>query len=810
MMVALTSTHKKIKVSTLVLPLILTFSLLWSCHVCEEEWEKRIVVGLYSACSNNNNSTASTNNNQKLHSTALVYHNIARQIMHEPCLGVDSGRCSLNITYKGFDVCEDAHALVEIANDVILGKDFNIDMRIVIPGIGEIVHFPGVSRVFMIMCYLTQDLQKLLLQLLTREKPPTVVFNPYLELPSTLSSFSSVLNRPTENIDILSKVLTLTKWKKLGFFHLKHRRVSDETGGGIYQMLYRQFEELLRTQFRDVCYFSETVDLENLIEVEKVVTKLQVDVVESIVILLGEPKDQIDFIRKVNNAPHVPRHTWIVHELFLPEKKLGDIGFALHESNKLEHVRVLSFVNPIRLAMVEIREQFLDDFKNYGYNTDIVYTQVELMKRMIKSSSSKAGEVKMNIDTWIKQIHVIFGYNGVWFYIVHLSGPKMDWALKVIKPFKGPPCKHQVCPPGWELKKQNFLPSFKKWEVEYGLACFQCEGNTIKTTFGSAQCTFCPKYYRSNADHTECVNPYKAFYSRNDTTYILCTALSFLGVCLDLVFIVVFVVKRSTPIVKSSDLTVTIIHSITSLVLFVAFFLFHHKHSATDRLSCVSYVAITGSFYNTFMAISLMKSHKLVKAFEAKTRSTTKEKQITILQQLFTIVILVAVSFILLVISIAQLSVEVVEERDETTQTILVYCSNFMHTSVQQVYGMILQIACFATAYKGRNLPDVFNESMTMVYSSFITTVSFVVMLAIQSFQRDRLSQQAIEWLVLSLNLNLYLLFFYGRKTFIILFRREKNTLSYIQRQTFASMEMSSKRISKPKNLLQQPETCYT
>ena len=110
-------------------------------------------------------------------------------------------------------------------------------------------------------------------------------------------------------------------------------------------------------------------------------------------------------------------------------------------------------------------------------------------------------------------------------------------------------------------------------------------------------------------------------------------------------------------------------------------------------------------------------------------------------------------------------------------------------------YAMILQIACLVTAYRGRNLPSVFNESMSMVYSSFITTITTGVMFVVQVFQKDPLMAPLITWIVLSMNTFTYLIFLYAKKAYIMLFQKKKNTVQYIQKKTFDAIRESSRNI---------------
>ena len=245
-------------------------------------------------------------------------------------------------------------------------------------------------------------------------------------------------------------------------------------------------------------------------------------------------------------------------------------------------------------------------------------------------------------------------------------------------------------------------------------------------------------------------------------------------------------IYKNTPIVKSSDFLLTVIHLVTSILINADFITLHYF--TPTKLACSLDAMIAGNLYTSFIAIVVMKSHKIVNAFNSMNKLSTKSKRNTILQQWFTIFILTVSSIVLTFVAMETQKVEVQSLRDIQNERILISCRNITPKTIQLGFAGLLQVATFIIAYKGRNLPDIFNESMSLLYASFASTMSFVVVFILLRFKsKDAFFQASIIWLAISLNLNIYILLCYGKKVYIVLFKKEKNTRNYIQRKTFES-----------------------
>jgi len=301
-------------------------------------------------------------------------------------------------------------------------------------------------------------------------------------------------------------------------------------------------------------------------------------------------------------------------------------------------------------------------------------------------------------------------------------------------------------------------------------------------------------YYISNKEATHCYDPYVLKFNTGSVFYIACAVFSFTGEILHLFIMVVYMVHRNTPICKSVDLNLTMLQLTSSFVLMV--FLHVVKEGAPHmEWLCLFIPVILGMNYSLFVGIVLIRSHKLLKVFSAKVKVTSKDILVTTMQQLFTLVTILLISLCVSIVLAVHDRPSMITVRKVSALLKLTYCANLRHINSQLGFGMFLQLASFVTAYRGRKLPDIFNESMKLVYASFITCLSFVVMFAIQYFQKDPLLPLEIAWLAVLFNINVYVFLCNASKIFSILIKKERNTVAYVQKKTFETMTTMSKNL---------------
>ena len=85
--------------------------------------------------------------------------------------------------------------------------------------------------------------------------------------------------------------------------------------------------------------------------------------------------------------------------------------------------------------------------------------------------------------------------------------------------------------------------------------------------------------------------------------------------------------------------------------------------------------------------------------------------------------------------------------------------------------------ATLIQAYRARNLPDNYSESMTILYSSFSAAVFLGIFFPLYYSQESDQARMHVQWIILSSVGLILTLSMYARKIFIIVFQAEKNTM---------------------------------
>ena len=117
-------------------------------------------------------------------------------------------------------------------------------------------------------------------------------------------------------------------------------------------------------------------------------------------------------------------------------------------------------------------------------------------------------------------------------------------------------CKKPVCKPGHHLIYGNVSVNRFAWK------CILCPKNTHKPFSGDGRCQTCTgRFNIDNGKRTMCTDPYQNVYiGLSNSEFSLLLTLDLMGIFVTLFSVIVFVVKRKTPMVSVSDYLISMIH----------------------------------------------------------------------------------------------------------------------------------------------------------------------------------------------------------------------------------------------------------
>ena len=128
-----------------------------------------------------------------------------------------------------------------------------------------------------------------------------------------------------------------------------------------------------------------------------------------------------------------------------------------------------------------------------------------------------------------------------------------------------------TCPPGHH-KQYGVVNITQDADEEHSFRCDLCPLNTIKIGFGDGPCVPCVGEFNiDNGERTACVDPFTdiKMYFNHEQRYMTITFAS-IGALADATILILFVIKCETPIVRSSDKVLSLLHLTSLLCVFLA------------------------------------------------------------------------------------------------------------------------------------------------------------------------------------------------------------------------------------------------
>ena len=403
---------------------------------------------------------------------------------------------------------------------------------------------------------------------------------------------------------------------------------------------------------------------------------------------------------------------------------------------------------------------------------------------IIKSFMEKREVRNFLIDFWKKT-----------YYIENVSEQKLlnqltfnpTGALKA-RPFceeKKPQCKA-----GEELVHSYYKEQY--WASSYGWNCKQCQGKFFKASTGNDQrCKQCLYPNTVNANHTTCYDPFTkiTFQLYQPLSIAIIITPSILMAILTILTMVVFLVKRNSPIVLSANRRMTAIQLFTHLLLFTESMLLFLD--TTPEL-CVGRQVFLGIAFSITISINISKSQKIYMIVGKQVLMNKSEILLTNASEWLIIFIALVVNAMLQSLSFINNTVTVQTKYHEDLLFKESYCSNDTMISAQLFMAAVLSICNGIQGFRARGLPSQFRETNHVIYSSFI---SFVVFIAATTtyFASKKLVDRSFIILLTTLIFNgTHFVLLYGYKVVVILLRPHKNTKEASLTKRLQKLDLSS------------------
>ncbi|XP_045398257.1 G-protein coupled receptor family C group 6 member A isoform X3 [Lemur catta] len=347
------------------------------------------------------------------------------------------------------------------------------------------------------------------------------------------------------------------------------------------------------------------------------------------------------------------------------------------------------------------------------------------------------------------------------------------------------------------ITDQEAKNEFKYLQQIQSKCSLECSPGQMKKTTRSQhiccyECVNCPENHYSNQtdmDHcllcnnethwapvgsTMCFEKEVEYFNWNDSLAILLLALSLLGIIFVLVIGIIFTRNLNTPVVKSSGgLMVCYVILLCHFLNFTStgFFI-----GEPQDFTCKSRQMLFGVSFTLCISCILMKSLKILLAFsfDPKLQNFLKclYKPIPIIFTCTGIQVVICTLWLIF-------AAPAVEENVSLPRVIIVECEegSILAFGTMLGYIAILAFICFICAFKGRKLPENYNEAKFITFGMLIYFIAWITFIPVYATTFGKYLP-AVEIIVILISNYGILCCTFFPKCYVIICKQETNTKS--------------------------------
>ena len=260
---------------------------------------------------------------------------------------------------------------------------------------------------------------------------------------------------------------------------------------------------------------------------------------------------------------------------------------------------------------------------------------------------------------------------------------------------------------------------------------------------------------------------------------------------LTVVTIVMFVIKRDTPIVLSANRKMTAIQLSCHLILFIAPTLLYIL--VDDGITpgiCMLRQIIFGTGFTIVISINISKSQKLHMIIDKKVLMTRTEIILTNVSEWLIIAVALIINILLNAMSLSNQSVTIETKYHDASLTKELYCSNGTMIYAQLLMATVLSVCNGVQGFRARNFPSIYRETNHVIYSSFVSVVVFVAVTVAYLSNQKMLNRSFLVLLTIVVLSTTHFMLLYGYKMFVMVFKPHQNTKQAVAKKRLQKLEI--------------------
>ena len=316
--------------------------------------------------------------------------------------------------------------------------------------------------------------------------------------------------------------------------------------------------------------------------------------------------------------------------------------------------------------------------------------------------------------------------------------------------------------------------------------CKKCPENQAKAETGQHECQKCQAEEYPDSKQSKCIKLTRvhwSFQKKGGNTYLIaasCT--SVFGAIVTVFFIITFIAKRNTPVVRSSNFLLSMVQMATHLVLFFLPFLALGEET---QAKCIIRTYVSGLLYFTIISLILVKVGYLVSVFGFIHKITKKDK-IRVRFKECLVFVCTMVTYVLIIFVIeSTYPLTVADEKYLSTFKVYKSCNTRPFSIADISATLIVLVLCAFQSFRGRNLPSEFTNVKYNAFAMFSYTLATIVVIPIGLSLSDPDKFILMSWLKSNVANFLLLTIVYFYKIKIIWFNSKENTVKVFSKKTF-------------------------
>ncbi|XP_044025395.1 G-protein coupled receptor family C group 6 member A-like isoform X2 [Siniperca chuatsi] len=303
--------------------------------------------------------------------------------------------------------------------------------------------------------------------------------------------------------------------------------------------------------------------------------------------------------------------------------------------------------------------------------------------------------------------------------------------------------------------------------------CYPCPEDHFSNTSDSIMCHQCnTETQYSSMGSNKCLDKKPVYLKWNDKYHDTLLAFTALGALLTLAVGIIFFARWNTPVVRSSVGPICVLLLFSLLSTFVSVVLFGGE---PEQRQCQARQVLFGLSFTLCVSCIMVKSFKIILAFEFDPRIKS------VLKKLYKPYIIIAVCLsgqvLICALWLALKSPKPKWEKLKNKEERLLICNemSFPAFGAMLSYIGVLALICFGVAFKGRNLPQSYNDAKFITFAMLIYFISWIIFGPVYVSVTGQYLP-AVEMVVILISAYGILFCQFFTKCYIILFKKEANT----------------------------------